>query len=189
MVFFEKAGRRIKNLDIFAEWFVNHGSSSRHTSPSSPSGSVETTAFFLSSAYDAEDIANLLKSSGSVLSLTLGDLEEGSTGAVWEPEPESTVPLRRVVSTLQAGPPPTDGQGLFVSRSRVVQSCSARFDESVSTLKRRYMPTRGGVKVLWDGPSAFGRVSKFLVRLPPSPTLGLPRLMPSFYLGFRTDIS
>ena len=90
--YFEKAGRRLKNLEIFAEWFVNHGSSSRHTSPSSPSGSVETTAFSLSSAYDAEDIANLLKSSGSVLSLTLGDLEEGSVAAVWEPELESMVP-------------------------------------------------------------------------------------------------
>lgn len=183
---FEKAGRRLKNLNIFAEWVVNHGSSSRHTSSSSPSESVETTAFSLSSAYEAEEIGNLLKSSGSVLSLTLGDLEEGSVGAVWEPEPESTVPLRRVVSTLQAGRPPTDDQGLFESRSRVVQSSSAQFDESMCTLKRQYMPTQGGAKFLSNGLSAFGGVSS-LVRLHPSPTLGLPRLMPSFCLGFRND--
>ncbi|KAL2038730.1 hypothetical protein N7G274_008488 [Stereocaulon virgatum] len=80
---------------------------------------LQTTAFSLSSAYDRNDIAKMLQDSGSVLSLTLGEVNGKSVNAIWKPGSELKVPLRRAFSQLEIGKPSKNSEGLFQSPNQI----------------------------------------------------------------------
>ncbi|PSN62797.1 hypothetical protein BS50DRAFT_592047 [Corynespora cassiicola Philippines] len=61
---------------------------------------LEYSAFTASEAYSGNSLANLLGSSNSMLNLRIGDLQDDSVSAVWEPDPATRMPIRRVHSRL-----------------------------------------------------------------------------------------
>lgn len=131
----QKTGRRLKDIHIFCQWIVATDAANSRKISGFPSESIQTTAFPLSSAYDSSEIQRLLRSSGSVLSLTLGDMDEDSVSAICRPEPQSEVPLKRIVSTIESGRPAKDGEGLFRSKVRTIPLSLESFNDTVSALK------------------------------------------------------
>ncbi|KAL9612437.1 MAG: hypothetical protein Q9167_002985 [Letrouitia subvulpina] len=110
-------GRRLKNIHVLVESFadfIRPGGMQRREW-----GNVRTAAFDLASAYDVDEIASL-QSTDSVPSLTLGALSDRSVSCVWEPPPESSVPLRRLESEMTSGLPPRDSEGFYQPRARVI---------------------------------------------------------------------
>lgn len=140
----QKTDRRLKDIHIFCQWIVAADAANGKKKAAFPSESIQTTAFSLSSAYDSSEIQRLLRSSGSVLSLTLGGIDEDSVSAICRPEPESEVPLKRIVSTIGLGRPAKDSEGLFRSKVRTLPFSLESFDDTVSALKNlaghRYLP-------------------------------------------------
>lgn len=111
-------------------------------------GSIETSSVRLSDAYTENEMEYLLHSSDSVLSPRLRELEENSVGVIWEPESESTIPLRRVISESQSeNLAPDIVQGDFQSQIRLeplpseISSTSSRdrqIPESQAALERQF---------------------------------------------------
>lgn len=60
------------------------------------------------------------------------------------PEPQSEVPVKRIVSTIESGRPAKDSKGLFRSEAHTAPLSLEGFNETVSALKslasRRYLP-------------------------------------------------
>lgn len=131
----QKTDRRLKDIHIFCQWIVAADAANSKINSAFPSESIQTTAFPLSTAYDSSEIQRLLRSSGSVLSLTLGDVNEDSVSAICRPEPQSKVPLKRIVSTIESGRPAKDSEGLFRSKVRTTPLSLGGFNETVSGLK------------------------------------------------------
>jgi len=104
---------------------------------------VESSVFDASTAYTASDLANLLQSSGSVLSLTLSHTADGKIDAVWVPETEESVPLRSATVQIRPSLPRTStyNLGLFeptatwVSRPKVDR---ASFIRKMNTKRRMW---------------------------------------------------
>ena len=109
----QKTDRRVKDILVLFQTVLK---SQKSRAPSEEE-SIQTSEFRLSQVYSEKEMENLLQSSDSVLSLRLGDLEVNSVGVIWEPEPESTLPLRRVVSEFQSDSA-LDCEGFYKSRSR-----------------------------------------------------------------------
>ena len=89
----------------------------------------------LSSAYGSSEMKKLLQPSGSTLSLTLSDIDEGSVSTICQPGPQSEVPLKRIVSTIEPGRPPKDSEGLFRSKTHTMPLSIEGFDERLSAVK------------------------------------------------------
>jgi hypothetical protein len=66
---------------------------------------TEYSGFTASQEYISNDMRNPLHSSGSVLSLQLGDLCDDSVSMIWTPEFASTISSRHVKSTLTSKQP------------------------------------------------------------------------------------
>ncbi len=132
----QRTDRRLKDIHIFCQWIVGADAANSERTSGFPSENIQTTAFPLSSAYDSSEMKRLLRSSGSVLSLTLGDMNEDSVSAICRPEPQSEVPLKRIVSTIESGRPAKDSEGLFRSKAHTAPLPLESFDETVSALKR-----------------------------------------------------
>lgn len=115
----KKQDRRLKDIHVFCQWFVGQ---QRSAGEGSTSGAqrIETSAFAASSAYDEGDIARLLQSSGSVLSLTLGEPADESLGAIWTPDAVSRDPLRRSITSTTSGSPRTDRQGNYICTDQTI---------------------------------------------------------------------
>ena len=146
----QKTDRRLKDVHIFCQWIVGADAANSKRFSALPSEDIQTTAFPLSSAYDSSEINRLLRSSGSVLSLTLGDLNEDSVSAICRSEPQSEVPLRRIVSTIESGIPAKDSEGFFRSKVHTAPLSLEGFNETVSALKSlatHRSPHRGQTKL------------------------------------------
>lgn len=96
----KKQDRRLKDIHVFCQWATGNFNSSTKTDDI-----AEYSGFTASQAYTSNDMRNLLHSSGSVLSLQLGDLCDDSVSMVWTPESASTISPRRVKSTLSPKQP------------------------------------------------------------------------------------
>ena len=131
----QKTNRRLKDIHVFCQWIVGANAATSKTLSAVPSEDIQTTAFPLSSAYDSSEMKRLLQSSGSTLSLTLGDMDEDSVTAICQPEAQSEVPLKRIVSTIESGRPPKDSEGFFRSKAHTVPFSLEGLDETVSALK------------------------------------------------------
>lgn len=143
----QKTDRRLKDVHIFCQWIVGADAANSKRTSALPSENIQTRAFPLSSAYDSSEINRLLRSSGSVLSLTLG---EDSVSAICRAEPQSEVPLKRIVSTIESGRPPRDSEGFFRSEVHTVPLSLEGFNETVSALKclaTHRRPPRGQTKL------------------------------------------
>jgi hypothetical protein len=132
----QKQDRRLKDINVFCRWMIENESGTRQRKIGPRKEKLQTTAFSLSSAYDRSEIAKMLQDSGSVLSLTLGEVNGKSVNAIWEPESELKVPLRRTLSQLEIGKPSKNSEGLFQSPSQVLPSSYEDFLEPLSALKR-----------------------------------------------------
>ena len=124
----QKTDRRLKDIHVFCQWVVERVSAGSNEY-------IQTTAFPLSSAYGSSEIKKLLQSSGSTLSFTLSDMDEGSVSAICQPGPQSEVPLKRIVSTIEPGRPPKDSEGFFRSKTHTMPLSLEGFDERLSALK------------------------------------------------------
>ena len=131
----QKTDRRLKDIHVFCQWIVGANAANSKRISASSNEHIQTTAFPLSSAYGSSEIQKLLQSSGSTLSLTLSDMDEGSVSAICQPEPQSEVPLKRIVSTIGSGRPPKDSEGFFRSKTHTIPLSLEGFDERLSTLK------------------------------------------------------
>ena len=108
----QKIDRRLKDIHVFCQWIVGGNAANSKRISVSSNENIQT-AFPLSSAYGSSEIQKLLQSLGSTLSLTLSDMDEGSVSAICQPGPQSEVPLKRIVSTIESGRPPKDSEGFF----------------------------------------------------------------------------
>lgn len=99
--------RQLKNISICIEWLVpNVGavqSKSLVRQPDQP-GSLESSVFAASSAYNAAEVVDLLHRSGSSLSLTLKASDE-TISVIWQPETAPHLEPRSAVSRYTRGPP------------------------------------------------------------------------------------
>lgn len=96
----KKQDRRLKDIHVWCQWATGNFGSSKKTEEI-----TEYSGFTASQAYTSNDMRNLLHSSGSVLSLQLGDLCDDSVSMIWTPESASTMPPRRVKSVLSPKQP------------------------------------------------------------------------------------
>ena len=131
----QKTDRRLKDIHTFCRWIADADSAQSKWISTFTSENIQTTAFPLSSACDASEMKRLLRSSGSVLSLTLGDMSEDSASAICQPEPQSEVPLRRIVSTIESGRPAKDSTRLFRSKAHTAPLSLKAFSKIVWVLK------------------------------------------------------
>ena len=132
----QKADRRLKDIHVICQWIVGGGAANSKRISANSNENIQTTAFPLSSAYGSSEIQKLLQSSGSTLSLTLSDMDEGSVSAICQPGPQSEVPLKRIMSTIESGRPPKDSEGFFRSKTQTIPLSLEGFDERLDTVKR-----------------------------------------------------
>ena len=116
----QKSDRRLKDIIIYCQWIVGADAANSKRISAAPNETIQTTDFPLSSACDDSEMKRLLQSSESTLSVTLGDMVEDSVSAIWQPEPQTKVPLKWIVSTIESGKPLKDSEGLFRSPTRTV---------------------------------------------------------------------
>ena len=131
----QKTDRRLKDIHVFCQWVVKGDATNSKRTSAGFNEHIQTTAFPLSSAYGSSEMEKLLQSSGSTLSLTLSDIDEGSVSAICQPGPQSEIPLKRIVSTIEPGRPPKDSEGLFRSKIHTMPLSIEGFDERLSALK------------------------------------------------------
>ena len=132
----QKTDRRVKDIHTFCQAVAGADAAQSKWISAFTSRSIQTTAFPLSSAYEASEMKRLLRSSGSVLSLTLGDMSKDSASAVCRPGPLSEVPLKRIVSTIESGRAAKDSTVLFRSKARAAALSLKAFGKIVWVLKR-----------------------------------------------------
>lgn len=91
-----KQNRMIEDVHVILQFKVDHSGQGQPVS----SSRLEYSAFTASEAYSRRSLAHLLMPSNSMLNLRIGDLQENSISAIWEPDPGTRVPIRRVQSRL-----------------------------------------------------------------------------------------
>lgn len=91
----KKQDRRLKDIHVWCQWATG-----KFTGCKATDCVTEYSGFTASQAYTSNDMQGLLHSSGSVLSLQLGDLSDDSVSIIWTPESASTISARQVRSTL-----------------------------------------------------------------------------------------
>jgi hypothetical protein len=102
----KKHDRRLKDIHVWCQWAISKLDGA-HDATDSTEYSVSTAT----QAYTSGDLRNLLHSSGSVLSLQIGDLSDDSISMIWTPDSESAISSRRVKSVLSpVQPTPEDLQ-------------------------------------------------------------------------------
>ena len=127
--------RCLKDIYIMCLWMAGADAANSKRIPADHKEHIQTTAIPLSSAYDRSEMMKLLSSSDSPLGLILSDIGEDSMSAICQPGPQSEVPLKRIVSTIESGRPPKDSEGFFRSKTRTVPLSLEGFNETVSSLK------------------------------------------------------
>lgn len=120
----QKDSRRLEDIHVFIKWVANGLESSGQASSSDR---VEYSGYAASQAYGPQDMRKLLRSSGSVLSLQLGDVLDGSASVVWTPDSASRAPPRRVQSAFLSQQP-TPGTLLTAQRVEVLDLASGPTD-------------------------------------------------------------
>ncbi|CZR67888.1 uncharacterized protein PAC_17787 [Phialocephala subalpina] len=85
----KKQDRRLKDIHVWCRWATGKMQSNKTGYEHS-----EYSTFAASQTYTNNDMGNLLKSSGSVLSLQIGDMMDDSVNMIWKPDPTSAVPVR-----------------------------------------------------------------------------------------------
>jgi hypothetical protein len=91
----QKQDRRLKDIHVWCQWATG-----KFNSDNSTDELTEYSGFTASQAYTSTDMRNLLHSSGSVLSLQIGDLCDDSVSIIWTPESASTISPCHVKSKL-----------------------------------------------------------------------------------------
>ena len=113
-------GRRLRNIHVLVQSVANSASNNcQGRVQRKELDDEQTAAFNLASAYNADEIA-CLQSTDSLPSITLGASSDGSIRCVWEPPPESNVPLRQVEFKVANGLPPKNSEGAYQSQNQVV---------------------------------------------------------------------
>ena len=112
-------------------------------SRSEPVRGCTDCSFDVTSAYEASEIASL-QSTGSVPGFILGALSEGSVNCIWEPPPDSGVPVRHVEPEMTGGMPPVNGEGFYQSQSRVIALSHCDIMDAVSSM--RELSTRSSTR-------------------------------------------
>src|SRR5271156_4404471 len=96
----KKQDRRLKDIHIWCQWVTEACKKGK-----AETQHAEYSGFTASQAYTSGDMGNLLHSSGSVLSLQIGDLSDDSVSAIWTPDSVSMISPRRVKSILRPTKP------------------------------------------------------------------------------------
>ena len=100
--------RQLKNISICMEWAVPDVGASQEMGHErqvfEQPGLLESSVFAASSAYHAGEVANLLRSPGSSLSLTL-KASDDTISVIWQPETAPNLEPRSAVSRYPRGPP------------------------------------------------------------------------------------
>ena len=106
--------RQLKDITITLQWLLPRiPDNERQVAPitSVEQRAVESSVFAASSAYNADELANLLRSSGSSLSLALDTSNDDTASVLWQPETERSLEPRASFSRASIGPPPQDQSG------------------------------------------------------------------------------
>ena len=80
----KKNDRRLKDIHIWCQWATG-----AFATDDGAGEGTEYSTFAARQAYTAGDLNNLLRSSGSVLSLQIGDLADDSISLIWTPDSSS----------------------------------------------------------------------------------------------------
>ena len=99
-----KMDRRLKDLHVCLTWIVQQATKKDSKNGRTAPERIESSVIAASSVYGEADLERLLESSGSVLSLSLGELTEESVGARWQPGERSPVPAKLTYSAFRRGP-------------------------------------------------------------------------------------
>ena len=130
----QKTDRRLKDIHTFCQFIAGADAAQSKWISTFTSENIQKTAFLRSSAYDASEMKRLLRSSGSVLSLTLGDMSEDSASATCRTKSQSEAPLKRIVSTIRSERPAKDSERLFRSRAHTALLSLKAFSKIVRVL-------------------------------------------------------
>ena len=106
--------RQLKDITITLQWLLPRvPGAERQVTPRTPveQRAIESSVFAASSAYNADELANLLRSSGSSLSLALDTSNDDTASVLWQPETERSLEPRASFSRASIGPPPQDQLG------------------------------------------------------------------------------
>lgn len=109
--------RQLKDITVTLQWLLPRvqGVGQRTDMiPSAEQGAIESSVFAASSAYSAEELANLLRSSGSSLSLALDTSNDDIASVLWQPETEQSLEPRASLSRASTGLPLQDGSGRLI---------------------------------------------------------------------------
>ena len=134
--------RQLKDITITLQWLLPRvPGSERQVTPitSVEQTAIESSVFAASSAYNADELANLLRSSGSSLSLAL-DTSNGDTASVlWQPETERSLEPRASFSRALTGPPPQDQQGRLRHTDSLMSSTATSGILQVQKTRRSWL--------------------------------------------------
>ena len=106
--------RQLKNITVSLQWILPRMAGTEQGNISNlatEQGAIESSVFAASSAYNADELVNLLQSSGSSLSLTLDTSSDDTASVVWQPETERSLEPRASFSQILTGLPPQDQFG------------------------------------------------------------------------------
>ena len=106
--------RQLKDITVTLQWLLPRvqGVEQRTEMISSAEqGAIESSVFAASSAYSAEELANLLRASGSSLSLALDTSNDDIASVLWQPETERSLEPRASLSRASTALPLQDGSG------------------------------------------------------------------------------
>ena len=106
--------RQLKDITVTLQWLLPRvqgvGQRSKLIS-STEEGAIESSVFAASSAYSAEELVNLLQSSGSSLSLALDTSNDDTASLLWQPETDRTLKPRASLSRASSALPLHDPSG------------------------------------------------------------------------------
>lgn len=106
--------RQLKDITITLQWLLPRVPDYEQRIQSIANDdhrAIESSVFAASSAYNAGELVNLLRSSGSSLSLALDTSNNDTASVLWQPETERTLEPRASFSRVLRGPPPQDHFG------------------------------------------------------------------------------
>lgn len=132
--------RQLKDITITLQWLLPKVPGQRAAPiTSAEQKAVESSVFAASSAYNADELATLLRSSGSSLSLALDTSDDDTASVLWQPETERSLEPRASFSRALTGPPPQDQLGRLRNTDSLMSSTATSGMLQIQETRRSWL--------------------------------------------------
>ena len=142
-----KMDRRLQNISIAMEWIVQKVANKQMGDEVDGPETTESSVFAASSAYTGDELAKLLQSTGSSVSLALETTSDDTVSVVWQPLTERTLEPKAASSSFVRGLPMYDGIGRIKRTDTVLSSMTISTILRTQSKRKMWLSEAGSISL------------------------------------------